>query len=179
MKKETKPPVVIENFENQFAIYNEAGQMVDADFDTYEEAKAWVEDNGYKLVQTFNLSTPPVREGMPEGLEAITFGQAFVAIFQTPRISSENGKITDSQRSVLQINHFDPPQRIFNEAIAAEICKRYNAFQNLVELLGRVQEMAVHIEGDLEGNKARTGIFKHINQAPQLYTDIRNLLDKL
>lgn len=46
--------VIIEIGEdNLFSIYNEAGQLVEADFKTKIEAKEFIKDNGFLEVDTF------------------------------------------------------------------------------------------------------------------------------
>jgi len=50
-----KIKVVIEDFGDEFGIYNEAGQCIEPDFNSYEEAKEWAEDNGYEVVESFHI----------------------------------------------------------------------------------------------------------------------------
>ena len=46
--------VVIEQMDdNLYHLYNEAGQAVETDFETYEEAEQWAQCNGYTVVQLF------------------------------------------------------------------------------------------------------------------------------
>lgn len=46
--------IIIDN-EDKYDLYNEAGQMVECDFDTYQEAGQWAIDNGYYIVTLFNV----------------------------------------------------------------------------------------------------------------------------
>lgn len=51
--------VIIEDFEDKFgditySLYDSAGHMIEADFDSYEDAEEWAEDNDYIVVETFN-----------------------------------------------------------------------------------------------------------------------------
>lgn len=50
MKKLT----IYEN-DGKFDVYEESGGSVEVDFETFDEAKQWIKDNGYKYVETFNL----------------------------------------------------------------------------------------------------------------------------
>ena len=48
--------VVIEQMSDDlFHIYNEAGQIVEPDFNTHEEATQWAVDNQYEVVDSFNV----------------------------------------------------------------------------------------------------------------------------
>lgn len=44
---------IYEDEDGTFSLYNEAGQRVEGDFDTTEEAKAFARDNGFTEVKTF------------------------------------------------------------------------------------------------------------------------------
>lgn len=48
--------VVIEQMEDDlYHIYNEAGQIIEADFDSYEEAKQYANDNNFIVVNSFHI----------------------------------------------------------------------------------------------------------------------------
>lgn len=76
-------------------------------------------------------------EGLPEKIEAITFGQNCVAIF--PAVFPEQEKIKNN-RSLLQINHFDEEARNFNEPFAKELAKRYNGYTAMYRALKECRE---------------------------------------
>lgn len=44
---------IYEDEDGTFSLYNEAGQRIEGDFDTIEEAKAFARDNGFTEVTTF------------------------------------------------------------------------------------------------------------------------------
>lgn len=46
---------IYDNETGLFDLYNEAGQAVETDFETPEEATQWAADNNYEIVETFNL----------------------------------------------------------------------------------------------------------------------------
>lgn len=46
---------VIEEFDELFNLYNDAGQCIESDFDSYEEADQWAKDNNYVVVDSFNF----------------------------------------------------------------------------------------------------------------------------
>jgi hypothetical protein len=52
-----KKKVVIEIIgeDECISLYDEAGQCVEDCFDTDEDAEKWAEENGYEVVETFNL----------------------------------------------------------------------------------------------------------------------------
>ncbi len=48
--------VIIEQMEDEaFGVYEESGQCIVGDFDSFEDAEKWVNENDYDLVDSFNL----------------------------------------------------------------------------------------------------------------------------
>jgi hypothetical protein len=84
---------------------------------------------------------------LPEKLKVVTFGQDCVCIFPD---QVENGA-----RSVVRQPHFDEEQRIENEAICAELVRRYNAFPDMLAALkaahAMLHEMSSIYQRDKEG----------------------------
>jgi len=50
-----KIEVVIEELNNKFSIFDESGQCIEFDFDSYEEAEMWATDNNYNIIHSFNI----------------------------------------------------------------------------------------------------------------------------
>ena len=47
--------VIIEEMDDLFHLYNEAGQAEESDFETEEEAEEYAIENGYEIVNSFYL----------------------------------------------------------------------------------------------------------------------------
>jgi hypothetical protein len=53
MKTDKEPLTIFQFGDIEYWVYNEAGQCVERDFTTSEDAEQWIKDNGYRLVTSF------------------------------------------------------------------------------------------------------------------------------